>query len=183
MRLGQSEQCLERPAAVTQRSSACYRHWPFRSRKSPVTYLVIAPQGRTVSCGGQVEAGIHVKAEPPVRIDVRPEQRRQPPPVFPGEFPCPGRVTQDRLEELGLPGTDPARPGAAMPGGSCRAAPPGPGRAAGWPGPGPHSASACPTGGLVASVRSLERYARPGPEAVARHVAAADPAARRRQPQ
>ena len=33
-----------------------------------------------------------------------------------------------------------------------------------------------------ASVRSLERYARPGPEAVARHVAAADPAARRRCP-
>jgi integrase/recombinase XerD len=33
-----------------------------------------------------------------------------------------------------------------------------------------------------ASVRSLERYARPGPEAVARHVAAADPAARRRAP-
>jgi len=33
-----------------------------------------------------------------------------------------------------------------------------------------------------ASVRSLERYARPGPEAVARHVAAADPAARRRRP-
>ena len=33
-----------------------------------------------------------------------------------------------------------------------------------------------------ASVRSLERYARPGPEAVARHVAANDPAARRRQP-
>jgi len=31
-----------------------------------------------------------------------------------------------------------------------------------------------------ASVRSLERYARPGPEAVARHVAANDPAARRR---
>ena len=30
-----------------------------------------------------------------------------------------------------------------------------------------------------ASVRSLERYARPGPEAVARHVAATDPAARR----
>jgi hypothetical protein len=33
-----------------------------------------------------------------------------------------------------------------------------------------------------ASVRSLERYARPGPEAVARHAAAADPAARRRCP-
>ena len=33
-----------------------------------------------------------------------------------------------------------------------------------------------------ASVRSLERYARPGPEAIARHVAAHDPAARRRQP-
>jgi len=33
-----------------------------------------------------------------------------------------------------------------------------------------------------ASIRSLERYARPGPEAVARHVAAADPAARRRRP-
>jgi integrase/recombinase XerD len=33
-----------------------------------------------------------------------------------------------------------------------------------------------------ASVRSLERYARPGPEAVARHVAAADLAARRRRP-
>lgn len=33
-----------------------------------------------------------------------------------------------------------------------------------------------------ASVRSLERYARPGPEAVARHVAATDPAARRRRP-
>lgn len=32
-----------------------------------------------------------------------------------------------------------------------------------------------------ASVRSLERYARPGPEAVARHVAASDPAARRRR--
>ena len=31
-----------------------------------------------------------------------------------------------------------------------------------------------------ATVRSLERYARPGPEAVARHVAASDPAARRR---
>ena len=31
-----------------------------------------------------------------------------------------------------------------------------------------------------ASVRSLERYARPGPDAVARHVAATDPAARRR---
>jgi integrase/recombinase XerD len=31
-----------------------------------------------------------------------------------------------------------------------------------------------------ASVRSLERYARPGPEAVARHVAATDPAAWRR---
>jgi integrase/recombinase XerD len=30
-----------------------------------------------------------------------------------------------------------------------------------------------------ASVRSLERYARPGPEAVARHVADTDPAARR----
>jgi len=33
-----------------------------------------------------------------------------------------------------------------------------------------------------ASMRSLERYARPGPEALARHVAAADPAARRRRP-
>jgi integrase/recombinase XerD len=33
-----------------------------------------------------------------------------------------------------------------------------------------------------ASVRSLERYARPGPEAVARHVASTDPAARRRRP-
>lgn len=32
-----------------------------------------------------------------------------------------------------------------------------------------------------ASVRSLERYARPGPEAVARHVGASDPAARRRR--
>ena len=32
-----------------------------------------------------------------------------------------------------------------------------------------------------ASVRSLERYARPGPEAVARHVAASDPAARRQR--
>ncbi len=32
-----------------------------------------------------------------------------------------------------------------------------------------------------ASVRSLERYARPGPEAVARHVAERDPAARRRR--
>jgi integrase len=32
-----------------------------------------------------------------------------------------------------------------------------------------------------ASVRSLERYARPGPEAVARHVARSDPAARRHQ--
>ena len=31
-----------------------------------------------------------------------------------------------------------------------------------------------------ASIRRLERYARPGPEAVARHVAATDPAARRR---
>ena len=33
-----------------------------------------------------------------------------------------------------------------------------------------------------ASVRSLERYARPGPEAIVRHVAATDPAARRRPP-
>ena len=33
-----------------------------------------------------------------------------------------------------------------------------------------------------ASARSLGRYARPGPEAVARHVAATDPAARRRPP-
>ena len=33
-----------------------------------------------------------------------------------------------------------------------------------------------------ASVRSLERYARPGPEAIAAHVAASDPAARRRPP-
>ena len=32
-----------------------------------------------------------------------------------------------------------------------------------------------------ASVRSLERYARPSPEAVARHVALTDPAARRRR--
>ncbi|MFC9635087.1 PmrA [Streptomyces mirabilis] len=31
-----------------------------------------------------------------------------------------------------------------------------------------------------ASVRSLERYARPGVDAVAAHVAASDPAARRR---
>jgi integrase/recombinase XerD len=31
-----------------------------------------------------------------------------------------------------------------------------------------------------ASIRSLERYARPGPEAVAAHLAATDPAARRR---
>jgi integrase/recombinase XerD len=31
-----------------------------------------------------------------------------------------------------------------------------------------------------ASVRSLERYARPGPEAVAAHVAATDPLRRRR---
>ncbi|MEV5010221.1 PmrA [Streptomyces sp. NPDC055692] len=31
-----------------------------------------------------------------------------------------------------------------------------------------------------ASVRSLERYARPGVDAVARHVAELDPAARRR---
>jgi hypothetical protein len=31
-----------------------------------------------------------------------------------------------------------------------------------------------------ASVRSLERYARPGPEAVARHLAETDPARRRR---
>jgi integrase/recombinase XerD len=30
-----------------------------------------------------------------------------------------------------------------------------------------------------ASVRSLERYARPGPDAVARHVAATDPSRRR----
>ncbi len=30
-----------------------------------------------------------------------------------------------------------------------------------------------------ASVRSLERYARPGPEAVARHLAETDPARRR----
>jgi integrase/recombinase XerD len=34
-----------------------------------------------------------------------------------------------------------------------------------------------------ASVRSLERYARPGPEAVAQHVAHSDPAARRRRSQ
>ena len=34
-----------------------------------------------------------------------------------------------------------------------------------------------------ASVRSLERYARPGPEAVARHVARTDLAARRRHPE
>ena len=33
-----------------------------------------------------------------------------------------------------------------------------------------------------ASVRSLGRYARSGPEAVARHVAATDPAAWRRPP-
>jgi hypothetical protein len=33
-----------------------------------------------------------------------------------------------------------------------------------------------------ASVRSLERYARPGPEAVAHHVAATGPARRRRLP-
>jgi len=33
-----------------------------------------------------------------------------------------------------------------------------------------------------ASVRSLKRYARPGPDAVARHVAATDPAARRHTP-
>jgi integrase/recombinase XerD len=33
-----------------------------------------------------------------------------------------------------------------------------------------------------ASVRSLERYARPGPEAVARHVALTDPATRRSPP-
>lgn len=33
-----------------------------------------------------------------------------------------------------------------------------------------------------ASVRSLERYARPSPETIARHVAATDPAARRRRP-
>lgn len=33
-----------------------------------------------------------------------------------------------------------------------------------------------------ASMRSLERYARPGPEALARHVASSDPAARRRRP-
>jgi len=33
------------------------------------------------------------------------------------------------------------------------------------------------------SVRSLERYARPRPEAVARHVARTDPAARRRHPE
>jgi integrase len=32
-----------------------------------------------------------------------------------------------------------------------------------------------------ASVRSLERYARPSPEAVARHVATRDPAARRQR--
>ncbi|MCX5112277.1 hypothetical protein OOK13_27805 [Streptomyces sp. NBC_00378] len=32
-----------------------------------------------------------------------------------------------------------------------------------------------------ASVRSLERYARPGVDAVARHVAERDPAARRRR--
>jgi integrase/recombinase XerD len=31
-----------------------------------------------------------------------------------------------------------------------------------------------------ASMRSLERYARPGPDAVAAHVARRDPAARRR---
>lgn len=31
-----------------------------------------------------------------------------------------------------------------------------------------------------ASVRSLERYARPGVDAVARHVASRDPAARRK---
>jgi SnoaL-like polyketide cyclase len=28
----------ERPVAVTQRSSACYRHWPFRCCSSPFTY-------------------------------------------------------------------------------------------------------------------------------------------------
>jgi len=33
-----------------------------------------------------------------------------------------------------------------------------------------------------ASIRSLERYARPGPEAIAAHLAATDPDARRRNP-
>jgi len=53
-----------------------------------------------------------------------------------------------------------------------------------WLGFVPDDVAAAPAAAVArhASVRSLERYARPGPEAVARHVARTDPAARRRQP-
>ncbi len=60
------------------------------------------PLFRTRSAGGpgQVQPGVHVEAEPPV--DVRPEQRRQPPPVLLGELAGPPGISQDRLEELGV---------------------------------------------------------------------------------
>ena len=57
-------------------------------------------------CGGvrrrEVETGVHVEAEPPVGVDMGPEQRGQSPPVFLGEPAGPGRVAQDRLQELGV---------------------------------------------------------------------------------
>ena len=60
------------------------------------------PDSPSTSGGGEVEAGVHVEAEPPVGVDVRPEQRGQSAPVFLGELSGPGRVAQDRLEELGV---------------------------------------------------------------------------------
>src|SRR6478672_11422155 len=57
---------------------------------------------RAASCGGEVEAGAHVEAEPAVGVDVRPEKRGKPPPVFLSEFRGPARVAEDRLKELGV---------------------------------------------------------------------------------
>ena len=67
MRLGQSEQCLERPAAVTQRSSACYRHWPFRCCSSPAAAakrgarvrVILDRRARSVNSGAYSYLGSH----------------------------------------------------------------------------------------------------------------------------
>ena len=62
------------------------------------------PLFRTCSVGGpgQIQAGVHVEAEPPVGVDVRPEQRRQAPPVFLGELSGSLGIPQDALHELAI---------------------------------------------------------------------------------
>ena len=66
---------------------------PFTTRRSPGHPRAFADSpGTAGSCRGEVEAAVHVEPEPPVGVDVRPEQRGQAPPVFLGELSGPGRV-------------------------------------------------------------------------------------------